>query len=335
VSSTASDGTRDVGSPEWCARLIRSTLDETLPLITEALAAAADLVEGAPRTVLREYVSAKEHGAFLGAVVLQSKIDMERSIRAVADLAKGIIALFETGMETTMSAMVLARSAGEIIMRFCHIYDPSVPPARTLLRMAAYQLESIEDNLRTAEAFGVHGASDADQARENITAMHGFFTNNGLARLADTRRGEFTVNLTLDGVTENVKFNATAAYMRFLQVGFWDWALGSGATHGRGWFLPNVVGTFEEAPFMTRGEVAVTVTLQIMELATAFAAALGSHTGMDTNEYQRKVHQRRLGASAADREQTGHAVGHREYGQRQVAPTFPLGTDGASFAARP
>lgn len=331
----ATEAPRQVGSPQWCARLLRATLDDSLALITEALAVSGRRLQGAPRTVLQQYVQAHEHGNFLGAVVLQSKIDMERSIRAVADLVSGIITIFEAGGGAVMSSMVLARSAGEIIIRFCHVHDPNVPPTKTMLRMAAYQLESVEDNLRTSEAFGVHGEEDARDARENIAQMQRFLSEHGIILLPDRRRAEFTVNVSLDGETENVKFNATDAYRRYLQVGFWDWALGSGATHGRGWFLPNVIGTFEEQPFSDRNEIAVTVTLQILELATAFAVAVGGHTGMDTNEYQRKVHQRRVGVTAADREQAGHAVSHREYGERQVAPRFPMGTGGASFAAHP
>jgi hypothetical protein len=296
------------------------------------LIVAAERVDGAARTDLNRYVNSHQHAVALGAIVLQSKVDMERSIRAVADLVSGIIALFESGAKTTVSAMVLARSAGEMVMRFCHIHDPSVPPERTILRMGAYQLESVEDQLRTAEAFGVHGQDDVRQAREHMSGMHAFIADSGIVRLADARRGEFTVNLSLDKVTENIRFNATAAYSRYLQVGSWDWALGSGATHGRGWFLPNVIGTFHEAPSMPHSEVAVTVTLQILELATAFAVVIGGHTGVDTDKYLRKIHQRRIGATAAGRDQPGFAVGHQEYGDHWMAPTFPMGTGGAGFA---
>lgn len=323
---------REVGSAAWCARLLQSTLKDTLLLIVEALATAADLIEGAPRTALHGFVAAHDNAAFLGGVVLQSKIDMERSIRATADLVRGIVTLLESDDHSVVSAMVLARSAGESILRFCYIHDPNVSPARTLLRMAALQLESIEDTLRTSEAFGVHGETDAREARENITTTHGYLASNGFVRLAG-RRPEFAVNLAFDGETENVSFNATDAYKRYLAVGYWDWALGSGATHTRGWFLPNIVGTFDEPLFMDGQEVAVTVTLQILELASAFAAALGGRTGMDTDDYQRKVHQRRIGVTATD-SATGQPVGHREYGQRQVSPTFPLGTDGSSFLGR-
>jgi len=307
-------------------------MNDSLPLIIEALAAAGDRRPGAPRTILNEYVRGQEHADFLGSVVLQSKIDMERSIRAVTDLMNGVIEVFESGASAPMSAMVLTRSAGEIVMRFCHIHDADVPPARTLLRMAAFQLEAVEDTLRTAEAFGVHGEGDARDAREHIATMHEFLSRHGIERSAERRRPEFTVNLRLDGATENVKFNATDAYRRYLRVGFWDWALGSGATHGRGWFLPNIIGTFDEAPSMDRNEIAVTVTLQILELATAFAVAASSHAGSDADEYLRKVHMRRIGATAADRENAGRAVGHREYGDRFLEPRYPMGTGGASFA---
>ena len=224
MSDVAPARLRVVGSPAWCARLLRSTLSDTLPLIMKSLETAGDLPAGAPRTVLHEFVSAHEHAEFLSEIVLQSKIDMERSIRAVADFIRGIITLFESGGTSVVSTMALARSAGESVLRFCYIHDPNVPPDRTLTRMVAYQLESSEDNLRTAEAFGVHGASDARDARENIVTMHGDLTGNGFERLAG-RRPEFTVNITLNGETENISFNATDAYRRYLAVGYWDWAL--------------------------------------------------------------------------------------------------------------
>src|SRR5688572_23440999 len=93
----ASEAPRVVGSPQWCARLLRATLDDSLTLTAEALEVSASRLPGAPRTVVQQYGQAHEHGNFLGAVVLQSKIDMERSIRAVADLVTGIITLFEAG----------------------------------------------------------------------------------------------------------------------------------------------------------------------------------------------------------------------------------------------
>lgn len=81
---------------------------------------------------------------------------------------------------------------------------------------------------------------------------------------------------------------------------------------------------------MDRNEIAVTVTLQILELATAFAVAAGGHTSADTDEYL-KVHLRRLGVTEADRGNDGNAVSHRECGDRVLAPRFPMGTGGASF----
>ncbi|NQX10367.1 hypothetical protein HQQ80_01870 [Microbacteriaceae bacterium VKM Ac-2855] len=333
--TTAPESGRAVGSPAWCGRLLRSTLSDTLPLIVEALGTAADLPTGAPRTILHDFVSNHEHAEFLGGIVLQSKIDMERSIRAVADYVSAIVTLLETGGDAVVSVMALSRSAGESVLRFCHIHDPTVTPARTLTRMAAYQLESIEDNLRTAEAFGEHGEDDAREARENIATMHRYLTDHGFSRLPGQRRPEFTVNITLAGETQNVSFNATDAYRRYLAVGYWDWAIGSGATHGRGWLLPNIVGTFDEEPFMERSDVATTVTLQLLELADAFATAIGGHTGISIENYKRKIHQRRIGATAADRPHDGQAVSHRDYGLERAAPSFPLGTDGSSFRGTP
>jgi hypothetical protein len=313
MSNFASTRLREVGSPEWCARLLRSTVRDTLTLITDSLQTAGDLPAATPRTELHEFVSTHEHGDLLKGVVLQSKIDMERSIRGVADLLEGIITLLESGGKSVVSTMALARSAGESVLRFCHIHDPNETPSRTLTRMAAYQLESVEDNLHTAEAFGEHGTDDAAEVRESIAAVHLQLEGSGFKRLPG-KRPERTINITFLGETENVNFNVTAAFKKYLVVGYWNWALGSGATHGRGWFLPHIIGTFDEPPLMGRDEVAVTVTLQILELADSFAVALGGHTGSDIDEYQRKIHQRRVGVLAASSEQIVQPISHREYG---------------------
>lgn len=320
-----------VGSAAWCARHIRSTLHDSRDLVVSALDVAAALPAGAKRTELREFALRQNHAEFLCAVVMQSKEEMERLLRAAADLALGIVAVFESGPRP-MSAMVLARSLGEAVLRFCYIHDPNVGPERTLLRMAAHQVESVEDNLRTAEAFGKHGIGDAKEARANIATMHQYYTKHGFTR-APAKRPEFTANLGLGGHKENLSFNATDAYKRFLPVGYWDWAIGSGATHGRAWFLPNVVGTSDEAPFADADEIARTVTLQLLELATALANVLHGHAGVDVEEFQRKVHSRRLGVSGADGTANGQAVHHRDYGRRQVEPTFPNGGTGASFTS--
>lgn len=321
---------RTPGSAAWCARLLRSTAADILPLVSAALGSAADLPAGAPRSVMHEFVQEHPHGAFLGAVVLQSKEDMERSLRAVADFVDAIITLFESTTSAVLSSMALTRASGEAVARFCHLHDPNQPPAQTIARMVAVQLLAVEDNLRTAEAFGEHGRDDAEKATGKIREIHKRLTDNGFHRTR-AKREVFTANISLGGAVENLSFNATDAFKKYVKVGSWEWALGSGAVHTRAWLLPNLVGTFKEPPFMDRDEVARFVALALLELATAFATSIGGHCGFDPDPYLKKIHQRRVAVSAIDNPEGGQAVGHREYGERQVSPVFPHGTEGASF----
>lgn len=303
-----------------------------LPLVSSSLGAASDLPANAPRTALREYVQNHPHGSFLGAVALQSKEDMERPLRAVADFVDAIATLFESSSNAVVSSMALARTAGEAVVRFCYVYDPEQPPNRTLARMAAVQLLAIEENLRTAEAFGEYGKDDAAEAVKDIEEMHRWLTENGFQR-KPAKREQFTANISLDGAVENISFNATDAFKKYIKVGSWEWALGSGAVHTRGWLLPNLVGTFSEPPFMGRDEVARSVTLALLELATAFTASIGGHCGLNPDSYLKKIHRRRVAVTAHDNPEGGQAIGHREYGERQVRPVCPYGIGGESFVS--
>lgn len=101
--------------------------------------------------------------------------------------------------------------------------------------------------------------------------------------------------------------------------------------HTHGWLLPNLVGSFSEPSFVDRDEVARSVTLALLELAAAFAASIGRHCGLDPDPYLKKIHRRRVAVTAHDNPESGQAVEHCEYGERQVRPVFPYGTGGESL----
>lgn len=50
--AASSSTRREVGSPQWCARLLRTTMDDSLQCITDVLTVAGDGRPGAPGTVL-------------------------------------------------------------------------------------------------------------------------------------------------------------------------------------------------------------------------------------------------------------------------------------------
>ncbi|MBT2518760.1 hypothetical protein J7E29_15045 [Streptomyces sp. ISL-90] len=318
------------GSPAWTARLLRSTLQDAVDMLADASEVAVQQPSVAHRASIHAYITQSPHRELLAGVYDFNKEVVERLLRASFDMTKAIIGILESDDPAPVSALILDRALGEVILRVCFIYDAAVPPARTLVRMALYQLESLEGNLRTAEAFGEEGADEAARARETIAEMHAMLTAGGF-EIGPGRRPSLSAWLRLDGETESASFNATDAYKRYVKVGSWQWAIGSGATHSLGWLLPNVVGTVDEPPMSTPSETLLTVFLSIIEVADALAQAVHGYTGADIEWFLKKIHQRRLGASAAQGDPMSHAVDHREYGSKLRQPSFPTASGGASF----
>lgn len=323
-------GMQPVGSPGWSARMLRGLLNDVEAALGDAAAAGVQEPPTGQRAVIREYL-VRSNEELLWAVLDVHQDTTQRLIRAALDIAKSIIRILDSEDPGPVSALILDRALGEAAMRLCFIHEPGIAPARSLVRMALYQLESIEGNLRTAEAFRGDGLDEAARARENIAEMHARLTAGGF-EIGPGRREPYSGWLRLDGETESASFNATDAYQRYLKVGSWQWAIGSGATHGLGWLLPNVVGTVDEDPMSTPQETLLTVVLSTIEVADALVRTAGGYTGTDVDPHLKRIHQRRLGVSAALGIPTGYAIHHSEYGDRTVAPRFPHGTGGASFA---
>lgn len=316
------------GSPAWAARLLQATLLDAVDMLGDAAEAGVREPPTAHRAAVLSYLRQNPHADLLAGIYDSNKDTTERLVRASYDVVKTLIRIMESDDPTPVSALILDRALGESILRICYIHDATVPAAKNLTRMAVYQLEAIEGNLRTAEAFGDDGTAEAARARENIAEMHSLLRAGGF-EIGEGRRPPLSGWLRLDGQTESASFNATDAYKRYIRVGSWQWAIGSGATHGLGWLLPNVVGTVEEEPMSTAPETLLTVLMSCIEIADALARSAQAYTGADVDQFLRKIHQRRLGASAALGVPMGRAVDHREYG----GPSFrqPTTTTGAIF----
>ncbi|MBN8981996.1 MAG: hypothetical protein J0I29_12080, partial [Rhizobiales bacterium] len=144
----------------YAARLLRATIFDVDNLLDEALEAGGQRRRGSGIAALDQYMRASPRRDFVyGAIFGTNMETIERLLRTCKELAEAIALAFDSGSLVRVAPFVLERALGEAIMRICYILDAGVPPARTILRMAAYQLESVEGNLRTAEAFGPSAAA--------------------------------------------------------------------------------------------------------------------------------------------------------------------------------
>jgi hypothetical protein len=303
---------------------------DSVTLMSRAFETHHDNMPGTAFADLSALISADANAHILGEICEVSFEFLERLIGMCGDLATSIVVLMESGETTAVSPMALERVLGEAVLRICYIFDANIPPARMLVRMAAYQLEAVEDQLKTTEAFGKDGIEELERHTAQIRGMHALLANAGFERVPSRRRAIFTASLSFDGHRDNVDMNATDAYKKYVKVGQWQWATGSGAIHSRGWFLPNVVGTRGEPPMSTRDEISATVALSILELADSFARVAKGFTGVDIEEVLRGNHYRRMGLSSPEHGTIKQAVHYTDYGAK-FQPERPDSRSGASF----
>lgn len=322
----------EFGAGPYMARLLRAAMKDARKLFEEAVEAAAERRPNAGITSFDRWARSHEHASFYWAVFGQAINDAERLLGASADLAESIAVLLDTGGRSIVSPLVLPRSLGEAVLRICHTFDPNVPPARTLVRMAAFQLEGVEGNLRTARAFGRDADDEAERAAKNIAEMHAMFAAHGIER-GPGRVDPFTAWLRLEGETENLEFNATDAYKRHTPRDAWAWSLGSGATHSRGWMLPSLVGTTNDEPLSSTIETYVATSGAVLELGDAFASVAAAHADIGVDWFLKKNHLRRRGMLSWTARHTDLAVDHREYASRGASWEPSPGYLGDAFRA--
>jgi hypothetical protein len=326
------DNGTDFGPGVYIARHLRSTLADTEELFDQALTAGAARHDGSGVARLDEWMRGHPHGDFLHAAIFGTNMEtVERLLRSCRDLTTGLALALDANGELRMSLFVLQRALGEAVMRLCYIMDADIPPARSLARMAAYQVEGIEGNLGAADSFGPHAVEEATRIRSVISELQRRLTEGGFELTPDTRRPPLTAAVTLDGQRENIKFNATDAFNKYVPGSSWQWELGSGVTHSRGWMLSSIVPTVETEAPGTVIDVVVGVGLIVFDLADAVARVASSHTGVDVDWFLKKVHSRRRGAISWTSAHKNLSVGHVEYASRPPAFKAEKGYLGASF----
>lgn len=319
----------------YVARLIRMTARDVAELVDRAAVDGGKRLEGAGITTLDEWMRMHQHAGFIYGGVFDQSIDMiERHLRLCDELAESMAQLLESG-PVSASPIVLERSLGEAIMRIAYTLDPSVPPARTVLRMAAYQLDSVEGTLTAARTFGRYAKEEETKAMESIKTLHKLLSDAGFERLPD-KREPLTATLSLNGQRENLRFNATDAYRKYAPSSPWMWEMGSGVTHSRGWMLDGLMPTLRAAPITSPADVALSVATSVVELSDVLARTAHAHTGTDVDWFLKRNHLRRMGI-ASSRPGTGAPkIGHVEYAGRGPEWVPKRGSMGPSFIkARP
>jgi hypothetical protein len=283
---------------------------------------------------MQEWIDSQAQRGFFSYLFNRSVGASERTLRSSAEMAESIAILLESESASMVSPHVLARAVGEGIMRICYVADATIAPAQTLLRMAAFELATFEGTFTTMRAFGGRHTDELENALANVKLMHRWLTENGITRTS-AKREPFSTNLSLEGHVENISFNATAAYERYMPASAWSYNLGSGATHSRGWMLPSLVGTVEEDALATRADSAATVGHIILDVADALARIGAGHAGINVNTFLRTTHLRRNGIVRMGGRGDAISVNFEEYASRFYDTKEPDTDDGRAFRQSP
>jgi hypothetical protein len=325
----------EFGPGVYAARLVRSTIKDADRLLDQAMEAGYFRVAGTGIATLDPWMRDHPHAKFIyGEIFAENANVTERLLRNCSDLAEGLALALDANGSVLTSLYVLQRALGEAVMRICYMFDAAVAPARTMARLAAYQIESVEGNLRAAEAFGRAGKESAGRTLSHIDMLHKMMKEGGFELHPDTRRPPLTFSVSIDGERENIKFDATAAFKKYVPASAWQWELGSGVTHSRGWMLASILPTLEtEAPGSTVDSI-MGVALTVFELADALAVTAAAHTGVNADWFRKRIHGRRRGALSWTESHDDLAVGHVEYSNRPANFIAKKGHPGTGFYRR-
>lgn len=200
------------------------------------------------------------------------------------------------------SQLTLARAVLESTALMCHLLDPSVSTEVRICRQAALWLDDSRNAINAAATFG------QDEAEAATEYYH--FTLNELADggfdVEVDRKGR-PVQVRLASVAVPLALNVTDEAARILPRGAPSpYRLGSGAAHGRPWFLERSATEKVGGGFEGEGTTALTAALTVMYCMMAWVQAWGGYFGVDASD---QVTQIREGMTSMLRD--GMAVGRR------------------------
>ncbi|MCU1471339.1 MAG: hypothetical protein JWQ39_2488 [Glaciihabitans sp.] len=231
-----------------CVDLIRQQRRDLRTVVGAAV--AVPYAEAPPTSGRRKWwnwAQARSDVNILSLVMDCGLDDAIRLLNAADDHAQAIQVLLGSEQNLMASAMTLERGRIESSLRFCYLMDATVSPVKTVLRMAAFQLEAIEGTHSTALKFGADmPAARLAEIREAMDEAKGLLEENGFVLTKRKEADTYTYSLNFNGLDETVAFNATDAATRYFPGHSFEWSVTSGAVHSSAWLLPTVVGSAEE-----------------------------------------------------------------------------------------
>jgi len=161
----------------------------------------------------REHTRAPPHAdPVFGQILYENANAVDRLLRHRQDLAEGIALALDANGSVLSSLYVLQRALGEAIVRIPYIFDASVAPARVIARLDADHIETVEGDLRAAEALARAGQEDA-QRTSAISRRCTGPKEGGFELRCDSRRPPLTVSVLM---TRSAKISGS---MRPLLIG--------------------------------------------------------------------------------------------------------------------
>lgn len=118
-------------------------------------------------------------------------------------------------------------------------------------------------------------------------------------------------NVALGGTLETLKFNATAAAIRFTPLSERQYHVASGATHSRLWLIPGMYEGGADTP--------AAIVLPLLDIGDETADALLPYVGMDPGPVHRATHVRRGAIQRAARPSEDVFWGYDEYATNRLA----------------
>lgn len=104
-----------------------------------------------------------------------------------------------------------------------------------------------------------------------------------------------TSHITLNGVTENVKFDATAAANHYLGIDAHHWATTSGGVHSKAWHLASTGASRQQDDQSAGTRVVGSATLGVLTTSRALLRAIDGFTGFSTHPEQERIFRREKG----------------------------------------
>jgi hypothetical protein len=300
---------------QYCARLLAQERRDVRQAFNECVGAANERRPEAGITRFVEYLDDQRNSLIRG--IADDGVDKSfRLLRIVDDHASSVESLLRNSAGLPASLLTLMRAAGEAALLLCYMHDTDIEPPATVARLAAYQLDSFEGGERTGKSFGEY-FPEADESRitEAMQGAQRMFDDAGFVR-GHARNPRYSAYIEWQGKRANLKFDATAAYMRYMPGNAYDWSVASGAVHAKGWALPSLTDGIEETGIAAEEQTYVSTTAAFFSIADALTRAMENHSGADLTWLKKATHTRRIGLLHRHGRSAGLHADHVAYASR-------------------